>query len=144
MQKQTAMFNIFVGIFQRGGRTISKSRNAHQRAAAPQHATDHGDRGARGSSGSCSANGPGGCRIFANYRCSVRVCARGRNLRPNLETTPGEEITCPDLSLRLGRNTPFRPWKWREPPFVSTCSVQRSYCRRIFHRPRSMAYIGLP
>ena len=69
---------MFVGIFQRGGCTISKSRNTHKRAAAPQHATDHGDRGARGSSGSCSANGTGGCRIFAKYCCSVRVCARGQ------------------------------------------------------------------
>ena len=47
---------------------------------APQrhNATDHGDGGAPGSSGSCSANGPGGCRVFANYCCSVRVCARGQ------------------------------------------------------------------
>ena len=80
----------------------------HTRAAAPQHATDHGDRGARGSSGSYSANVPGGCRIFANCCYSVRGCARGANLRPNLETTSGEEIPCPDLSLRSGRNTPFR------------------------------------
>ena len=72
------MFNIFVGIFRRGGCTISKSQNTHKRAAAPQHATDHGDRGARGSIGSCSANGPGGSRIFANYCCAVRACARGQ------------------------------------------------------------------
>ena len=35
------------------------------------------------------------------------VCARGGKLRPNLETTSGEEKPCPDLSLRSGRNTPF-------------------------------------
>ena len=56
----------------------AESRNKHKRAATPQHATDHDNRGARRSSGSCSANGPGGCRIFANYCCSVRVCARGQ------------------------------------------------------------------
>ena len=77
MQKRQAMFNIFIGIFQRGNCTISKSRNTHKRAAAPQHAADHSHRIARGSSGSCSANGPGRCHIFANYCCSVRVCARG-------------------------------------------------------------------
>ena len=86
---------------------ISKSRNAHKRAAAPQHATNHGDRGARGPSGSCSANSPGGCRIFANYCCSVRVSARGANLRPNLETTSGEEIPCPDLRLDRDETHPF-------------------------------------
>ena len=47
MQKLTAMFDIFVGVFQRGGCTISTSRNTHKRAAAPQHANDHGDRDAR-------------------------------------------------------------------------------------------------
>ena len=78
MQKLPAMFNMFVGIFYGGGCTIPITRNTHKRAAAPQHATDHGDRGARGSNGSCSANGPGGCRIFAKYCCSVRVCAMGQ------------------------------------------------------------------
>ena len=131
MQKLTAMFNIFAGTFQRGGctSTISKSRNTHKRAAAPQHATNHGDRGARGSSGSCSASGPGSCRIFLNYCCSVRVCARGANLLPNFETTSGQETPYPDLRLRSGRNTPFRwifgSWKLSEPTFVSTCSVHR-------------------
>ena len=33
MQKLTAISNIFIGIFQRGGCTISKSRNTHN---APQ------------------------------------------------------------------------------------------------------------
>ena len=84
--------NIFVGIFQRGGCTISKSRSTHKRAAAPQHATDHGDLGARGSSGSCSANGPGGCRIFANYFCSVRVCARGQICASGLTSRQHLEI----------------------------------------------------
>ena len=79
MQKLTAMFNTFVGFFRRGGCTISKSRTTHKHEAAPQHATDYGDPGPRGSSGSCSANGPGGRRIFANCCCSVRVCARGQN-----------------------------------------------------------------
>ena len=33
------------------------------------------------------------------------ACVRGgANLRPNPETTSGEEIPCPDLSLRSGRN----------------------------------------
>ena len=69
-------------------RGISKSRNTNKRAAAPQHATtNHGDRGARGSSGSCSANGPGGCRIFAKILLFC-ACVRDRaKLRPNLETT---------------------------------------------------------
>ena len=47
MEKLTAMFDTFVGIFWRGGCTISKSRNTHKRAAAPQDATDNGDRGAQ-------------------------------------------------------------------------------------------------
>ena len=77
------------------------------------------------------------------------ACVRaGANLRPNLETTSEEEIPCPYLSLRSGRNTPFqwifRSWKLSEPTFVSTCSVHRSYCRRILYRSRSMAYIGVP
>ena len=77
------------------------------------------------------------------------ACVRaGATLRPNLETTPEEEIPCPDLSLRSGRNTPFRwifrSWKSSEPTFVSTCSVHRSYCRRILYRSRSMVYIGVP
>ena len=59
------------------------------------------------------------------------VCARGGKLAayplPTLETTSGEEIPCLDLSLRSGRNTPFR-WVFRssklsESTFVSTCSV---------------------
>ena len=66
--------------------------------AAPQHATGHGHRGARGSNGSCSANCPGGCRIFTNYCCSVRVCTRGQFARPNLETTSGEKIPCVPIS----------------------------------------------
>ena len=118
-----------------GGCTIPKTRNTHKCAAAPQHATDHGDRGARGSSGSCSVNCPGGCRIFANYCYSVRVCARGQICGLTLETTSGEEIPCLDLRLRSGRNTHFRrifrSWKLSEPTFVSTCSVHRSHGRRI-------------
>ena len=77
------------------------------------------------------------------------ACVRaGKILRPNLETASGEEIPRPDLSLRLGRNTPFRwifrSWKLSEPTFVSTCSVHRSYCRRILYRSISIAYIGVP
>ena len=67
------------------------------------------------------------------------ACVRaGANLRPNLETASGEEIPRPDLSLGSGRNTPFRwifrPWELSEPTFVSTRSVHRSYCRRIFEQ----------
>ena len=107
MRKLTAMFNIFVGIFQKGGGcTISKSRITHKRAAAPQHATDHGDQGARGSSGSFSANGPGGCRIFANGCWSVRVCARGQicglTSRQHLEKKYVVSISAWDLD-----ETPF-------------------------------------
>ena len=127
MQKRTAMSNKFFGIFQRGGRTstISKSRNTHKRAAAPQHATGHGDRGAREGQ-VAAAPQMAHCRIFANYFCPVRVSSRGQNCGLKLETTSGKEIPCPDLSLRSGRNTPFpwifRPWKLSEPTFVSTCS----------------------
>ena len=82
------MFNVFVGIFQRGGCTISKGRNTQtHRSAITRYR--HGDRGARGSTGSCSANGPRGCGIFAKYICSVRVCAMGQigglTSRQNLE-----------------------------------------------------------
>ena len=42
MKKLTAMFNVFVGILQRVGCTISNSRNIQK-----QHATDLGDRAAR-------------------------------------------------------------------------------------------------
>ena len=148
MQKITAMLDIFVGIVQRGGCTISKSRNAHKRAAAPQHATGHGDRGARGSSGSCSAKWPKGLPHLRELLLFCACVRAGANLRPNLETTSEEEIPCPCLSLRSGRNTPFRwlfrSWKMSEPTFVTTCSVHRSYCRRILYRSRSMAYIGVP
>ena len=58
-------------------------------------------------------------QIAQGAAASSRVfcaCVRaGENLRPNLETTFGEEILCPDLRLRSGRNTPFwwifRSWK---------------------------------
>ena len=42
-----------------------------------------------------------------NYCCSMRVSARGANLRPNLETTSGEEIPCPDLRLDRDETHPF-------------------------------------
>ena len=65
----------------------------------------------------------------------IFACVRaGANLRPNLETTSGEEIPCPDLRLRSGRNTSFRwifrSWKSSGPTFVSTCSEHRFYCRQ--------------
>ena len=77
------------------------------------------------------------------------ACVRaGANLRPNLETTSGEQIPCPDLSLRSGRKNLgrwiFRSWKLSGPTFVSTCSVHRSYCRRVLYILISMAYIGVP
>ena len=64
--------------FQRGGCTISKRRNTHKRAAAPQQATDHGDRGARGSSGSRSAMVQGAAASSRNTAVMC-VCARGGN-----------------------------------------------------------------
>ena len=67
--------------FFRGVVVRFRKAETHKRAAAPQHAADHGDRGARGPSRSCSANGPRGCRIFANYCCSVRLFARGQICR---------------------------------------------------------------
>ena len=147
MQKLTAMFNIFVGIFQRGGCTISKNRNTHTRRSATTRYRPWRSRCARVKQ-QLLANGPGGCphlRELLLFCACVRV---GANLRPNLETISGEEIPCPDLSLRSGRNTPFRwifpSWKLSEPTFVSTCSVHRSYCRRILYRSRSMAYNGVP
>ena len=103
MQKLTTMFNTFVGMFQRGGCTISKSRNTHKRAVAPQHATDHGDRGARASSGKRQLLGKWS-RELPHLRELLLLCAcvrAGGYLRPNLETTSGEEI-------RSGRNTLFR------------------------------------
>ena len=77
------------------------------------------------------------------------ACVRaGASLRPNIVTKYGEEVTYPDFSLRSGRNIPFRwifrSWKLSEPTFVSTCSVHRSYCRRILYISRSMVYIGVP
>ena len=95
---RNVQYDIFVGtgIFQRSGCTISKFRNTHKRAAAPQHATDHGDPGARGSSGSRSANGAGGCRIFAKYTCPVRVCARGQTC--GLAYDHGKPIVWPKSS----------------------------------------------
>ena len=70
-----------------------------------------------------------------HLRGLLLLCAcvhAGANLRPNLKTTSGEEISCPDLSLRSGRNTfflwIFRSWKLLEPTFVSTCNVHISYC----------------
>ena len=74
MQKLTAMFIVFGGIFYEGRCTIPKTRNTHthRRAAAPQHATDHGDRGARGSSGSCSAILP---RVLPHLCELLLLCA---------------------------------------------------------------------
>ena len=113
----------------RDGCMSLKSQNTC--AAAPQHAADNGDRGARGSSGSCSANGPGGCCIFANYCCSVRVCARGQICGLTSIQHLEKEYLVP--RLRSGRNTPFRwifpSWKLSVPAFVSTCCAHRSYCR---------------
>ena len=78
-------------------------------------------------------------RGLPHIRESLLFCAcvrAGANLRPNSETTSGEEI--PRAILRLGRNTAFRwvfrSWKLSEPILVSTCSVHISYCRRILYR----------
>ena len=138
MQNLTAMFNIVVAFFRGVVVRFSKSRNTHKRAAAPQqYATDHiiaiEVREGRAAAARQMAQG---AAAFSRIFCCVRA---GANLPPNLETTSGEEISRPDLSLRSGRNTPFRwifrSWKWSEPTFVSICSVRRSYCsRRILYR----------
>ena len=134
MQKLIAMFNIFVGIFQRGGCTISKIRNTHKPAGTLQHATYHGDRGARGSSGSCSANGPRGCGILAKYSCSVRVCAMGQICRLTSRQNLEKKYLVP-ISDEIGTKHPFRwilrCWKLSEPTFASICRVHGSYSRRI-------------
>ena len=64
-------------------------------------------RCATGSSGSCSANGPGGLPHLRELPLFCTCVRAGAKLRPNLETTSGEEIPCPDLRLRSGRNIPF-------------------------------------
>ena len=95
-----------------------------------KHTTDHGDRGAQGSSGSCSVNGQGSA-TSSRITAVLCVCARGGKFGPNLETTSGEEISCPDLSLRSRQSTRFRriflSWKLSEPTFVSTCSVHNFF-----------------
>ena len=119
---------------------FEKPKHTQTRCSA-HHATYHSDRGARGLSGSCLANGPGGCRIFADYCCSVRVCARkqicGLSSRQHLQK-----------KYLLGTKHPFsvgfQSWKLSEPTFVSTCSVHRYYCRRTLYRSISMACIGVP
>ena len=83
-----------------------RTAETHRSAAVPQHATDHGDRGARGSSDSCSANGPGGCRIFASLCCSVRVCA-GANLRPNPRGNIWRRNTLPPSQPEIGTKHPL-------------------------------------
>ena len=139
MQKQTTLFKAFEGVIQVRGCTVSKTRITHKRAAAPQRTTDHGDRGARRSSGRCLTNGPAGCRIFANYCGSVCVRAGGK-LRPNLETTSGEELRCPNLCPISGRNTLFGGFfdlgKISEPTVVSTCRVHGSYKLYDLHAHR--------
>ena len=124
---------------------FEKPKHTQKRRSAPQHATDHGDRDARGLKAAAARQCPRG---LPHLRELLLLCAcmpAGENLRPDLETTSGEEIPCPDLSRR-GRNTPFRwifrSWKLSEPTFVSTCSVHRSYCRRILYISRFMDCIG--
>ena len=142
MQKLTAMFKILVDIFWRGGCTISKSRNTQTRLSTTTRYR-HGDRGARGSSGICPANGPGGCRIFTNY-CSVRVCA-GANLRPpNLDTTSGEEIPCPDLRNPFPMDFPILEIVITNIRLYMQCTQILLYYSRILYRSRSMPYIGIP
>ena len=50
-------------------------------------------------------------RGLQHLRESLLYCAcvrAGAKLQPNLETKSGEEIPCPEFSLRSGRNTPCR------------------------------------
>ena len=45
-----------------------------------------------------------GAAASSRITAALCVCVRARaNLRPNLETTSGEEIPCPDLSLTKHR-----------------------------------------
>ena len=87
---------------------FENAKYTQTRRSATTRYRPKGDRGARGSSGSCSANGPGGCRIFASYCCSVRVRARGQlcGLTSRQHLKKKYLAACPDRSLRSGRNTP--------------------------------------
>ena len=113
----------------------------------PQHhntlRANCGDRGERGSSGSCSANGSRGCRIVANNCCSVCLCARGQNWGLTSRQHLGKNCRLP-ISAKHPFSADFRSWKLSELTFVSTCSVCRSYFGCILLRSRSMADIGVP
>ena len=113
MQKRTAMFNMFVGIFQRGGCTISKSRNTRHtqtRRSATTRYRPWRSRCARVKR-QLLRKWPRGLPHLRELLLFCACVRAGANLRPN-STTSGEEMPCPDLRLRSGRNTPFR-WIFR-------------------------------
>ena len=144
MQKLTAMFNIFVGIFQRvGWYDFEKPKHTQTRRSATTRYRPWRSRCARVKR-QLLGKWPWGLPHLREILLFCACVRDGANLRPSLETKSGEEMPCPDLS----RNTPFR-WIFRsrklsEPTFVSTCSVHRSYCRQILYRSRSGVYIGVP
>ena len=111
MQKLTPMFNIFVGIFLVGCLyDFENPKHTHKHAAAPQRTTDHGDRGGRGSSGSFSANGPGGCLIFSEFLLFC-VCARGGEIaaypRYNIWRRSTASRSQPRCQPEIGTKHPF-------------------------------------
>ena len=127
-------------------RVVVRFRNTHKRAATPPYARPWRSRCARVKR-QLLGKWPKGLPHLRELLLFCACVRAGANLRPNLETTSGEEIPCRDLSLRSGRKAHFRrffrSWKLSEPTFVSTCSAQ-ILCRRIVYMSRSMAYTGAP
>ena len=89
------MFDTFVGIFWRGGCTISKPRNTHK-GAAERHNTLQ-TMAIEGVKRQLLYKWPRGLPHLRELLLLFCACVHaGANSRPNLETTSGEEIPCPD------------------------------------------------
>ena len=153
MQKLTAMFQYIRRHFSEGW-LYDFEKSKHTQTHRSTTIRYHGDRGARGSSGSCSANDPGGCRIFANFCYSVRVCARGQicGLTETQHLEKKDNIWKKNASSRSQtRIVTKHPFLVDFPisEIVRTnirlhMQLHRSYGRRILYRSRSMAYFGVP
>ena len=78
MQKLTAMFNLFVGIFQRRGCTISKFRNTHTNAPQRHNTLQTMANEAReGQAAGARQMAQGAATSSPNTTAVLCMCARG-------------------------------------------------------------------
>ena len=136
MQKLTAMSNVFVGVFQKGCCTISKSRNTQTRRSATTRYRPWQSRCARVKR-QLLGKRPRGLPHLRELLLFCACVRAGADLRPNLETNIWRRDTLSRSQVEIETMHPF--WwiflslKLSEPTFVSTCSVHRSYCGRILY-----------